>query len=93
MKKILLVEDMFMIWENFIEYLELSGYDVIVVINGQEGWVFLQVEQLDFVICDVKMLLLDGFEIKECVNQDDVFKDIFFIFLFVVVQKMDIVRG
>ncbi|MCR9099928.1 MAG: response regulator [bacterium] len=93
MKKILLVEDTPTIRENLTEYLELSGHDVVVATNGQEGWAFLQAEQPDLVICDVKMPLLDGFEIKERANQDDALKDIPFIFLSAAAQKTDIARG
>lgn len=93
MKKILVVEDTPAIRENVTEYLELSGHEVVIAANGQEGWSLLQSEKPDLVICDVKMPVLDGFEIKERANQEAALKNIPFIFLSAAAQKTDIAKG
>ncbi|MEQ8704720.1 MAG: response regulator [Phaeodactylibacter sp.] len=93
MKKVLLVEDTPSIRENVAEYLELSGHDVLIAENGQEGWELLQAEKPDLVICDVKMPKLSGFEIKERANQEDELKTTPFIFLSAAAQKADIAKG
>lgn len=61
MKKILVIEDNLEVRENFVEILELFGYVVVIVENGKIGVQVVCVEKLDFILCDVMMLELDGF--------------------------------
>jgi DNA-binding response OmpR family regulator len=65
MTRILVVEDDVAVRENVIELLELEGYEVIGAANGQEGLVIAMTESCDLMICDVKMPVLDGFQVLE----------------------------
>jgi response regulator RpfG family c-di-GMP phosphodiesterase len=63
MKTILLIEDNYQILENFTEYLEMEGYNILGASNGKRG-VELAMEFLpDLIICDVLMPGMDGHEV------------------------------
>ncbi|KAF3885379.1 MULTISPECIES: hybrid sensor histidine kinase/response regulator [Nostocales] len=61
-KRILLVEDSVPIRTQMRRILEAAGYEVIVAVDGQDGFEKLSESQFDAVVSDVQMPNLDGFE-------------------------------
>lgn len=70
MSKILIVEDEESIADLEKDYLELSGFDVVIEHNGQEGLKMALSEDFDLFILDLMLPDMDGFEIcKEIRNK------------------------
>ena len=63
MSKILIVEDEVAIAELEKDYLELSGFEVEVANDGQEGLERALTEEFDLIILDLMLPGVDGFEI------------------------------
>lgn len=94
MEKILIVEDDINIRESLEEIFELAGYTVSSAKDGREGYDAIIDEQPDFVVCDVSMPELDGFELLGAINQrmkDEVIPP--FLFLTAKVEPHDIRQG
>ena len=92
MKNILLIDDNDDNRENFSEILELSGYRVTAVSNGDAGLKEARNHPPDLILCDVQMNLMTGFEVKEKLN--DLHKqDIPFIFLTACSAPHEIQKG
>lgn len=63
MNKILIVEDEVAIAELEKDYLELSGFEVEIALNGQEGLDKALEEDYSLILLDVMLPEIDGFEI------------------------------
>ena len=70
MSKILIIEDEKVIAELEKDYLELSGFEVIVANDGQEGLTKALSEEYDLIILDLMLPKVDGFEICRQVRQE-----------------------
>ncbi len=74
--RLLLLEDT-PFYATFIKsYLQGLGLDVQVAQNGQEGLKELQKENFDFIISDLEMPVMDGFEFARHVRSQDKYKHI-----------------
>ncbi len=62
-KRILIVEDELPIAELEKDYLELSGFEVVICSDGTEGMKMATTEKFDMVILDLMLPGTDGFEI------------------------------
>lgn len=93
MKKILLIEDHEDLRENTAEILSLSNYAVLKAGNGREGLEMARTEKPDLIICDIMMPLLDGYAVRNSLQQDPDLSDIPFIFLTALGNKNDIRKG
>ncbi|MFB3902226.1 MAG: response regulator [Acidobacteriota bacterium] len=62
-KRILVVDDSLTVREVERRLLENSGYEVMVAVDGMDGWNLLQTSQFDLVISDVDMPRMDGIEL------------------------------
>lgn len=69
MSKILIIEDENTIAELEKDYLELSGFEVIVSNDGQEGLEHALQEEYDLIILDLMLPNVDGFEICRRVRE------------------------
>lgn len=69
MSKILIVEDEMPIAELERDYLELSGFDVTIVNDGQEGLNEAMTGTYNLIILDVMLPNVDGFEICKKVRE------------------------
>ncbi len=69
MSKVLIVEDESTIAELEKDYLELSGFDVEVANDGQEGLDKALSENYDLIILDLMLPKVDGFEICKQVRE------------------------
>ena len=69
MSKILIVEDEVSIAELEKDYLELSGFDVIMEVTGDAGLKTALSENIDLIILDLMLPNLDGFEVCKKVRE------------------------
>lgn len=69
MSRILIIEDENTIAELEKDYLELSGFEVIVSNDGQEGLEHALQEEYDLIILDLMLPNVDGFEICRRVRE------------------------
>ena len=90
MKKILLIEDNSDIRENISELLELAGYEVVCVQDGQEGLSAVTRNLPDVVLCDIMMPHTDGYEVLRRLKERPTTVHIPFIFVTASVEKSEI---
>jgi two-component system, NtrC family, nitrogen regulation response regulator NtrX len=69
MPKILIIDDEKIIRSTLREILEYENYQVSEAQDGEQGLKFLQEEEFDLVLCDIKMPKMDGLEILDHVSQ------------------------
>ncbi len=63
MKRILIIEDDKSISELQKDYLEMSGYEVVCVFDGNSGLEYIKNEDFDLIILDLMLPQRDGFDI------------------------------
>ena len=68
-KRILIVEDELPIAELEKDYLELSGFEVVICSDGTEGMEMATTEKFDMVILDLMLPGTDGFEICKKIRE------------------------
>ncbi|SDC15593.1 DNA-binding response regulator, OmpR family, contains REC and winged-helix (wHTH) domain [Paenibacillus sp. UNCCL117] len=71
MKKILIVEDDQSIANLQKDYLELSGYSVMIVNSGNEGLKALEQAEFELIILDIMLPGMDGFEVLRAIREQD----------------------
>ena len=71
MAKILIIDDERFIRTSLREILEYEKYEVIEAQDGAEGLQKIKDEEIDLVLCDVKMPILDGMDVLDQVSQLD----------------------
>lgn len=81
MKKILVIEDEGIILLNLLQILNANGYNAIGAENGAVGLQLVREFIPDLIICNIKMPVLDGYEVFRELLNDPVTALIPFIFL------------
>jgi two-component system nitrogen regulation response regulator NtrX len=71
MAKILIIDDERFIRSSLREILEYEKYEVIEAQDGAEGLQKIKDEEVDLVLCDVKMPILDGMDVLDQVRKLD----------------------
>ncbi len=71
MAKILIIDDERFIRASLREILEYEKYEVIEAQDGAEGLQKIKDDEVDLVLCDVKMPILDGMDVLDQVKQLD----------------------
>jgi DNA-binding response OmpR family regulator len=89
--RILLAEDDKDLGNVLAQYLQLQGYDVTLVRDGNEGWSKFEVSEFDLCILDVMMPYKDGFELAAQINHKSPKTP--FIFLTAKGLKEDRIKG
>ncbi|PLX09724.1 MAG: DNA-binding response regulator [Marinilabiliales bacterium] len=89
--RILLAEDDENLGFILKDFLEISGYDVVWVKDGNEAWTSFQSNLFDICILDVMMPLMDGFSLAKKIRSTN--KNIPFIFLTAKAMKEDKIAG
>ena len=69
MAKILIIDDERFIRASLREILEYEKYEVIEAQDGAEGLQKIKDEEVDLVLCDIKMPILDGMDVLDQVKQ------------------------
>ena len=88
--RILLIEDDVDIADNMVELLELEGHDVDHKLNGNDGLEAALADNHDFILCDVQMPGLSGFEVLNEYRDKVGFSSSPFIFVTASAQPEDI---
>ncbi len=81
MARILVIDDETPIRENLVRFLALEGHTVLQAVDGRAGLEAIRSHRPDFILCDVMMPLLDGFQVLEATQADPDLKGIPFVFL------------
>lgn len=73
MKRILIVEDDLSIANLQKDYLELEGYEVVIVASGDEALAVLEREKgtYDLVILDIMLPGMDGFSVLRTIREEE----------------------
>ncbi len=81
MARILVIDDEAPIRENLVRFLVLEGHQVIQAVDGRLGLDAIREHKPDFILCDVMMPHLDGFEVLAATHADPALRGIPFVFL------------
>jgi len=68
-KKVLVVDDSLTVRELERKLLLNRGYQVVVAVDGMDGWNAVRTEQFDLVITDIDMPRMDGIELVSLIRQ------------------------
>ena len=93
MTKVLLIEDNEELRENTAEILELAGYSVEVAENGKIGVQKAFNDTPNIILCDIMMPVLDGYGVRQMLNDNEKTRYIPFIFLTAKADKSDFRKG
>ncbi|MUG98215.1 response regulator [Scytonema sp. UIC 10036] len=92
-KRILLVEDSVPIRTQMRRILEAAGYEVIVAVDGQDGFEKLSENQFDAVVSDVQMPNVDGFEFTMKIRELAEYKELPVILVTTLATEQDKLQG
>lgn len=73
--------------------LEAAGYEVVVAVDGAEGWQFLQDKGADLVVADVEMPRMDGFALCEAIRGSKRLRDLPVVLVTALESNEDKARG
>ena len=90
MSRILIVEDETAIAELEKDYLELSGFDVVIENTGDKGLKAALSEEFDLIVLDLMLPVIDGYEICRRVREK---KNIPIIMVSAKKEDIDKIRG
>ena len=93
MDKILVVEDDKILAQNIGILLESEGYKVSIANNGIEGLELVNRILPNLIVCDINMPKMDGFELKEKLNNNRETFDIPLLFLTAKTQIAELREG
>ncbi len=69
-KRVLVVDDSFVVRELERKLLDNRGYDVEIAVDGMDGWNAVRIGHFDLIITDVDMPRLDGVELVQLIKRD-----------------------
>jgi CheY-like chemotaxis protein len=81
MAGVLVIDDEAPIRENLVRFLQLEGHAVLQAVDGRAGIEAIRTHKPDFILCDVMMPHLDGFEVLALTQADPALRGIPFVFL------------
>ncbi|MEO7105156.1 MAG: response regulator [Rhodoferax sp.] len=81
MARILVIDDEAPIRENLVRFLVLEGHQVLQAADGRLGLDAIRTHKPDFILCDVMMPQMDGFEVLAATHADPALRGIPFVFL------------
>ncbi len=90
MSKILIIEDEVEIADLEKDYLELSGFQVVIANDGSSGLNIALTEEVDLVVLDLMLPGIDGFEVCKNIREE---KDIPIIMVSAKKDDIDKIRG
>ncbi|HEX9079977.1 MAG TPA: response regulator [Desulfuromonadaceae bacterium] len=96
MAKILIVDDephIRLLLEQTLEELEDEGVELFSASNGEEGLATIRKERPEFVLLDVMMPKMNGFEVCHRVKNELGMKDVYIVILTAKGQEFDKVKG
>ena len=93
MFKVLVIEDEKQIREELVDWLTFEGYDPFEAADGQVGLDLALSENLDLIICDIRMPLMDGYEVLRAVQAEPDLKQIPFVFATASAELASVQKG
>jgi CheY-like chemotaxis protein len=75
-KKILIADDEIDILKVVTFRLRKSGYEILTAVNGKEALDLIQVKRPDLILLDLRMPLMDGYEVCKRIKHDEELKKI-----------------
>ncbi len=90
--KVLIVEDNPEMCAYIVEILS-DNYDCTTAFDGQEALSIIEKQAFDLITSDIMMPKLDGFQLRERLNKNDIFKNIPFILISAKTLEEDKVKG
>ena len=63
--RLLIIDDEAMVRDSMEAYLEDSGYSVVAVDSGRAGLEILKTQEIDLILCDLRMPNLDGLQVLQ----------------------------
>ena len=96
MPKILIVDDephIRLLLEQTLEELEDEGVELFIASNGEEALATIRKERPEFVLLDVMMPKMNGFEVCHRVKNELGMKDVYIVILTAKGQEFDKVKG
>jgi DNA-binding response OmpR family regulator len=93
MKKILIIEDDPFLSGMYLKKLKLSGLEVKVAVDGQEGLESIKKDRPDLVLLDIVLPQMDGYEILKRLKEDKELRTIPVILLTNLGQKEEVEKG
>ena len=91
--RILVVDDSLLVREMEKNLLEGAGYEVVLGINGLDGYNKALTHRFDLVLADIEMPEMDGFEMIENIKKIEEYADVPTIVLSSVEREEDKIRG
>lgn len=92
-KKILVIEDEEILQEMVKDFLSISGFDVCVASDGEEGLRLIYEELPDLVLLDCQMPKMDGYEVLSRIRKDPLLVNLPVIMLTVKSSESDQLKG
>jgi two-component system, chemotaxis family, sensor histidine kinase and response regulator WspE len=92
-KRILVVDDSITVREVERQLLRNHGYEVMVAVDGQEGWNLVRAEHFDLVISDVDMPRMNGLELVQTIRGEPALREIPIIIVSYKEREEDRLRG
>lgn len=89
--RILLAEDDIDLGNVLSQFLEISGFEVLLARDGKEGQQLFDANSVDICVLDVMMPEMDGFALGKYIRKKD--ENVPFVFLTARNQKEDILMG
>ncbi len=80
-KKILIVDDEIDILKVVTFRLKKAGYEVLTAVNGKEALDSIRDKRPDLILLDLRLPIMDGYEVCRQVKTDETLKNIPIIFL------------
>ncbi len=93
MKTALIIEDNLEIRENLTEILELAGYTIVTASNGNEGLKMVTGDLPDFILCDIMMPEMDGYNVIREIKANPKTKEIPFIYVTASAEKSEMKKA
>jgi CheY-like chemotaxis protein len=81
MAKVLVIEDQEVLRESILNILNTRGFNAIGAEDGRRGLQLATEWVPDLILCDIRMPLLDGYEVLSSLRQDPLTATIPFLFL------------
>lgn len=92
MKKVLVIEDEGIIRLNLLYLLNAQGFETIGAENGSVGLSLVREFIPDLIICNLKMPLLNGYELLQKLDQDSTTATIPLLFLTAQLEDEEIIQ-
>jgi two-component system sensor histidine kinase and response regulator WspE len=92
-KRILVVDDSFIVREKERKLLENKGYEVEVAVDGMDGWNLLRISDFDMVVTDIDMPRMNGFELIQHIKTHDTLKSLPVIIVSYKMSEEDRLQG